>query len=166
MAIFVLFGLMLFLMLMRVHLPFGARIQGKAVKSVLLSLSERSLLQRRNVYSLGFVLLISALTGMLVGPAEVLVVVVALAIMSLPVRLLLTSEGVALNNVVYRPWNEFSGFSIERRRIVLHGREGLRPFSLPLLGVHQREVLPELRRHLKEVHPSSQAAAIRATRAV
>lgn len=150
MPVLFLFIAMLGLMLMRVHMPFGGtRYSGRVLKTINLSFPERLIMQRVNVYSLGGVLLLTVLTGMLATQVELLVVGVALIILFMPVRCVVTSEGVGINNVVFRPWSDFAGFSIERRRVRLEGREGTRPLNLPLLGGNQQAILPTVRRYLK-----------------
>jgi hypothetical protein len=51
---------MLIIMLMSIMLPFGAKITGKKVGAIRLNFRERLLLQRINIYAIGFVLLLSA----------------------------------------------------------------------------------------------------------
>jgi hypothetical protein len=150
---------MLMVMLMRVYLPLGVKVGGKVTQTIGLSLPEKALMQRMNVYAIGGVLLLTAVTGMLPTAIELIVVAVALGILMMPARILMTSEGIALNNVVYRPWNEFASFSCGPRRITLNGRDGARPLHLNLLPDHQKQALPVLRRHLSEAKASQ---AIRA----
>jgi hypothetical protein len=157
MALFLLFALMLLVMLMRVYLPHGARATGKVIRVTQLSLVERFLLQRVNLYAIGSVLLLMTVTGAIATGAQILVLLMAQALLLVPVRCKFTSDGVALNNVVFRPWSELAGFSVATRRIVLMGREGTRPLNLPLLADHQKEVLPILRRHLPEVPARKEA---------
>jgi hypothetical protein len=150
MPILFLFVAMLGLMLMRVHLPFGGtRYRGRVLKTVSLSFPERLIMQRVNVYAVGGILLLTTVTGLLSTQIELLVVGVAAIIMFLPVRITMTTEGVGINNVVFRPWTDFRGFAIERRRVQLIGQEGSRALNLPLLGGNQKTVLPTLRRFLK-----------------
>src|SRR6266436_4461291 len=104
MPIFILFGLMLAIMFMRVYMPMGVKSSGKVEKTAYLSLPERALLQRVNVYSIGVVLLLMTVTGYISGMAELVIVGVALLILALPMRYFLTSEGIGINNVVFRPW--------------------------------------------------------------
>jgi len=150
MPVFLLFALMLLVMLMRVYQPLGTKVAGKVDKIVSLSFPERALLQRVNVYCIGFVLLLMTLTGNISAPAEMLVILAAFSILALPLRFFVTNQGIGLGNVLYRPWSEFSAYRVEGRRIVLLGKEGVRPLSVPLLGDHQRELIPVLRRHLSE----------------
>ena len=151
MPVFILFATMLLFMLMRVYTPLGTKISGKVDKVINLSLPERSLLQRINVYSIGFVLLLMSITGVMETGVEVGVVFIALLLLLLPLRCILTTQGVALNNVVFRPWSDFTTFRLESRRVVLIGKEGNRPLNLPILATHQKELIPVLRRHLSEV---------------
>lgn len=157
MAIFLLFALMLLVMLMRVYLPRGTRTTGKVVRVVQLSLVERFLMQRVNLYAIGSVLLLMTVTDTIATGGQFLVLFIAQALLLVPVRCKLTSDGVGLNNVVFRPWSEFAGFSVASRRIVLVGREGTRPLNLPLLADHQKEVIPTLRRHLPEIAARKEA---------
>src|SRR6266545_6300931 len=127
MPIILLFVLMLFVMLMRVYMPKGTKVQGKVTHVFRLSLIERFLLQRVNLYAIGSVLFLMTVTGSISTAVEILVLLAAQILMALPVRFVLTSEGVALNNVVFRPWSDFASFSVASRRISLVGREGTRP---------------------------------------
>jgi hypothetical protein len=150
MPVFILFASMLLFMFMRVYAPIGAKASGKVDKVINLSLPERSLLQRVNVYSIGFVLLLMSITGVMATAVEIAVVLIASMIILLPLRCVLTSQGVGLNNVVFRPWSDFTTFRVESRRIVLVGKEGMRPLNLPIFAAHQSELIPVLRRHLSE----------------
>jgi len=150
MPVFILFASMLLFMFMRVYTPVGAKAGGRVDKVISLSLAERSLLQRVNVYSIGFVLLLMSVTGVVATGVEIAVIFIASMILLLPIRCLFTSQGVALNNVVFRRWSDFTMFRVESRRVVLVGKEGMRPLNLPILAAHQSELIPILRRHLSE----------------
>lgn len=136
-------------------------MRGRLEKTVSLSFVERSLMQRVNMYAIGGVLLLTTVAHLLPPSWELPIVLVAAAIMFIPVRYFFTTEGVAVNNVVFRPWTEFRGFSVERRRIVLEGQEGMRSLSLTLLPGKQEDVLPLLRQHLKPIE-SNQDSVTRA----
>ena len=150
MPVFILFASMLLFMFMRVYTPVGAKASGRVDKLISLSLPERALLQRVNVYSIGFVLLLMSVTGVMATGVEIAVVFIASMILLLPMRCILTTQGVALNNVIFRPWSDFTMFRVESRRIVLVGKEGMRPLNLPIFAAHQSELIPVLRRHLSE----------------
>jgi hypothetical protein len=149
---------MLALMLMRVHLPFGARIRGKPLATVRLSFMERAVMHRVNIYAIGIVLLLTSATGILATSWEMLIVLVAIGIVCLPVRYEITSDGIAVNNVVFRPWSELRSFEQERRRIRMEGAPGTRPLVLPLLAAKQDAIVAVLRRHLSATAPRDRAS--------
>jgi hypothetical protein len=159
MLIGLLFLLMLLVMLMRVYLPVGARRSGKEIKVVRLSLAERYLLQRVNLYAIGSVLVLMTVTNSISTPVLFFVLLSVQLITLIPVRCHLTSDGVGLNNVVFRPWSDFIGFSVSARRVALIAREGSRPLNLPVLGDHQKEAIAVLCRHLPEIKTGKEAAS-------
>jgi hypothetical protein len=150
MPLLILFAAMLALMLMRVYLPLnGAKPVGRPVATIHLSLMERILMQRVNIYAIGLVLLLTTVTGVLSPRWEMPIVFIALGLLFIPVRYVITTQGIGVNNVVFRPWEELSSVSAERRRIRIEGREGTRPLILSLLPGKQEDVLPVLRQYLK-----------------
>lgn len=161
MATFLLFALMLLVMLTRVYVPLGANIDGKVESTVPLSLIERAQLQRVNIYAIGLVLLLTVVSGLMPASGEILIVVIALGILMMPVRCVFTSKGVAINNVLFRPWSDFATFERSDRRLSLVGRDGTRPMRLTLLRDHQTQALPVLRRHLTEAKASRSVRAVR-----
>jgi hypothetical protein len=148
---------MLIFMLLRIYLPRGTRAKGKPVETVSLSLQERFNLQRLNLYAIAVFLFVCAVSGEVATGGLLLMVIAAQAVLMLPVRCVITSQGIALNNVVFRPWQDFTGFSVERRRLVLIGQDGTRPLNIPFLMVHQQEALPALRRFLPETKARKEA---------
>ena len=72
MPVLFLFACMLLLMFMRVRVPIGMKTPGKVVKVVDLTLPERALMHRVNIYSIGLVLLLTTITGVIAAPVEVL----------------------------------------------------------------------------------------------
>jgi hypothetical protein len=153
MALIALFGAMLLLMLLRVALPFGARIEGKPIGKVTLSFRERVRLQRTNVYAIGSVLLLGALTGDMPPAVEPFVIVGVVAILCIPVRYVFTDAGVALNRTVFRPWSDFTHFQTAPGRITLVPRPGLRLFHVVLAPARCQQVVPTVRRLLPERAP-------------
>jgi hypothetical protein len=156
-----LFVFMILFMLMRVYVPIGAKVTGKVQKTVFLTFQERSLMQRTNVYSIGGVMLLMVAAGVLPSAAVVLILLIITAVLAMPVRLMLTTEGAGINRVVFRPWSEFTSFTIEPRRIVLNGVAGTRPLNLPVLARNQKEIIPLLRKHLSEAHATGKAGVRR-----
>lgn len=144
MPLLLLFGSMLIIMLMRVAMPVGAPTTGKVVREVRLTLWERVLIQRTNLYAIGFVLVLAAVTGLVGGIWEMVVMGGVLAILTIPMRYRITTDGIAMNNVVFRSWGDFTGVDVKRRHIRLLPKEGQRPFDVRLLGPNQTEVMDVL----------------------
>jgi Amt family ammonium transporter len=130
MIVVFLFAMMLGIMLMRVYLPYGQRAQGRDRRTTTLDFHERLLLQRKNVYAIGVVLLITALGGLSSPLIQAVVVMAVLAILCIPVRYRLTDDGIGLNNVVFRRWEEFQGLVAGPRSYVLLGDNGAANFTI------------------------------------
>jgi hypothetical protein len=156
-VITVLFAFMLVFMLMRVYMPIGTKVKGKPVKTVSLSLQERFNLQRLNLYAIAVFLFVCVVTGELNTGGLIPMLIAAQVVLLLPVRCVITSQGVGLNNVVFRTWQDFTGFTREARRLVLIGQDGTRPLNIPFLAAHQKEVLPALQRFLPEAKARKEA---------
>ena len=137
MAIVLLLAVMLVIAAMRVFLPVGARVPGRPLGDVSLSWRERLLLQRTNMYLFGAVVLLGAASGALTGPLELVALLAAFAILTIPVRYRFTSEGIARNNVVFRAWSDFAGYREERSALVLEAVAGQRDFRLHVTGAHR-----------------------------
>ncbi len=108
MLVWFLVGCIFMLMLVRIGLPFGIRAEGSDVAKVALTFRERLLLHRVNMYTLGAVLILSAIGRWFSTPVEIALLLVALAIVKLPMRYQFTTKGIACNNVLFRRWQEFA----------------------------------------------------------
>lgn len=128
---YVLVGTMLCVMAARVAGPFGQRRAGRVLFEYRLGARERLLLHRTSIYTLGLVLLAGALTGALPRTAEFLGVLGALSIvLGIPAVYVLTDEGVGLNGVVFRRWEEFDGVGETRGGLRITGRPTLGDFRI------------------------------------
>lgn len=139
MGVLALFGLMLIIMLMRVGVPLGVRIDGQRIGEVRLSFRERVRLQRTNVYLITLALLLGAVSGWLPPLLELAVIAAVFAILAIPTRYVITSEGLALNQVVFRRWSEFRAVEARRGGLWLLARDGYRDFFLALAPARQFE---------------------------
>lgn len=139
---------MFIIAVLRVNMPFGAKTEGKPYGQITLSFRERMLLQRTNLYLIGAVILMSTLGGFLGGPLELIAFAAVLGVVMIPARYTLTSEGIALNNVVFRSWTDFSGYREERGSVVLEAIEGQRNFRLHVTGSNRDTAVKALSRLL------------------
>ena len=146
-----LFGSMLIVMLVRVAAPLGVRIEGEPIGRISLGWSERVRLQRTNVYAIGAVMLLASFTSSLPLIAVLAVMVGILAVLAIPTRYVLTTQGVALNRTVFRPWTDFSGFETDAKGIQLVPMPGVRGFRLIMSPPKSREVARTLQRFLTAV---------------
>ncbi len=152
MLVIPLFGLMIILMLMQVRVPIGQQVTGQVLGEHRLSLRERMLVQRRNLYAMGLILLLGTLGGWVTYPLELVVIAIAFAILLVPARYLFTSEGVALNNVLFRRWADFENYAVQGTRIRLNAPGRFASYSLFVSPSRQPEVLKLLKKYVKKVH--------------
>ena len=129
-AVMGLFAMMLIVMLMRVAIPLGVRIDGRRIAEFRLGFPERLRVQRTNVYFIGAALLLGSIAGWLPTVLEIAVIVGVFAILAIPQRYTFTDQGIAFNHVVFRRWSEFAEVGIRRDQMVLEGRPGSRNFSM------------------------------------
>jgi hypothetical protein len=148
MFVILLLTIMLAIMAMRVFLPIPAKVEGTPLGAITLSFRERLLLQRTNMYLVGAVILLGAVGGFVAGPLELIAMIATFAVLMIPARYQLTSSGIALNNVVYRPWTDFRGYRQERTSLVLEAVEGQRDLRLHVLGAHRDAAVKALSRTL------------------
>lgn len=128
----VLCGCMLIVSLMRVAAPIGQRMTGETLGVIPLGFRERLRLQRVNVYCLGVGLLLGTVGGWLRAPLNIVIVLAAYVIVSIPVQYTFTTAGIARNRVVYRGWDEFSGWTERTGGITLDGVAGAGMFPILL----------------------------------
>ena len=148
MAVYLLVGCFLILMLLRVGLPFGVKPEGTGIAKVALSFRERLHMHRANMYTLGLLLILSAIGQWFPATVEVVLIFVALGIVNLPMRYHFTSQGIACNNVLFRNWQDFSYVRVQGSRLTLVPRNGQSPLKLFVQVSRQKEILPYFRRFL------------------
>ena len=144
-------------MYMSVRLPFGVAQDGNSTKLVSITLQERLLLRHKNLYSLGVILLLSAMGHWFPTTVELGLLLLGLCINMLPTCYRFTTAGVACNNTTFRRWEEFTSVQIKGARLSFIPCSGLAPLKLVLLPSRQQEILPILEHFLKvqEQGPSS-----------
>jgi Amt family ammonium transporter len=151
MLVLALFGFMLIFMVMRVGLFFGSKAEGRKVGEIQLSFKERLIYHRTNVYAIGAVLLLMTLAGQVSSPIEMVVIVGTFAIITFPVRYIVTTEGIGLNNVLFRRWSEFRGMSLDKRQVLLVPTPEWRAMKLFFAPVAHKKDITMLRRFLAVV---------------
>src|SRR2546429_6288458 len=142
MLVSLLIGSLFILMYLSVRVPFGIALDGSPIKRVSLTLQERLLFRRRNLYLLGVILLLSAIGHWFPTTIELGLILLGLCINLVPTRYHLTTAGVACNNTTFRRWDEFTSVQIKGARLILTPRAGLASLKLVLFPSRQQEVLP------------------------
>jgi hypothetical protein len=148
MAIVAIFALMLLVTLMKVFLPKGIEVKGKQQFELKLTFIERLVYQRVNLYSLGAVLALMTVTGSIANGFQLLIIVVTEAILTIPVKVTATTQGLAINRVLFREWSEFAGFTTSGRLITLLPKDGSRSFNIPVLAERQDALVDAIGHHL------------------
>lgn len=158
MATVFLFGAMLIVMLIRVAPPLGVRIEGNPVGRITLGFRERVRMQRTNIYAIGGMLLLVSATSSMPLIGELAVIAGVLAILAIPSRYVLTTEGIAMNRSVFRRWSEFEAFVVDGAGIKMLPQPGVRGFRLVTTAPKSQEISKTLRRYLTVVHAERRRA--------
>jgi ammonium transporter, Amt family len=149
MLVWLLIGCFFMLMLVRIGLPFGIKSEGSVVATVTLTYREKLLLHRTNLYTLGALLVLSAIGKWFPTTVELVIILAALALVNLPVRYQFTTLGIACNNVLFRKWKEFEYVRYRGAKLTLMPRKGFSALPLTVLASRHDEVLPYFQRFLQ-----------------
>lgn len=140
MVVISLFGVMLLTMLTRVILPLGQKPEGMPIKQVSLPFRQRLLYHRTSIYLIGTAMVLGGVGGWLSFAFQVIIVMAVFAIVGVKIHYNFTSEGVALNNVVFRHWSEFEEVAGDHRQLRLNAKEQMRPFKILLPPAEAEEI--------------------------
>ena len=160
MVVITLFGIMLLTMLTRVVLPMGQKPQGTVIRQVTLPFRQRLLYHRTSIYLVGTAMVLGGLGGWLSFAYQVIIVMATFAIVGMKIRYTFTADGVGLNNVVFREWDEFTSVESDARGLKILAKDGMRPFKI-LLPLTENAAVTDLTTRL--VKYGGQVAEIRRT---
>src|SRR5260221_316245 len=149
MLVWLLIGCSFMLMLVRIGLPFGIKSEGSVVATVTLTYREKLLLHRTDLYALGALLVLGAIGKWFPTTVELVIILVALALINLPVRYQFTTVGIACNNVLFRKWKEFEYARYRGAKLTLVPRKSFGAIPLFVLASRQDEIFPYLQRILQ-----------------
>lgn len=139
-VVILIFGTMLMSMLTRVFLPIGQKSEGMVIQTVNLPYRYRLLYHRTSIYLIGTAVVLGGIGGWLNTMYEVIIIMATFAIVSIKIRYTFSSQGVALNNVVFRSWSEFKDYKQEPRYLRLEAKPGMRDFKALLPGQNRAEI--------------------------
>jgi Amt family ammonium transporter len=134
-------------------------VEGEIAADIQLDLRERLRYHRGALYSVGGLLLLGALTGLLSWPLEIVVIVGTIAVVQLPIRYRVTSQGIALNRLFFRRWSEFSGYRLNQRGIILAGKAGDGGLRLRVDRRHEEQIKAIIARRLPRMKEGPMPAA-------
>ncbi len=133
----------------------GATVEGKVQREFSLSFGERLRYHQFSIYSLGTLLVLGALSGLIHLTLELIAMTAMYVVVSRPIRYRLTSAGIAVNRVVFRPWSEFSGYEARRGSLRLVGAPGAGRFDIRVAIARYAPVTAVVSRYLPAVTTTS-----------
>lgn len=144
----ILIALMLMNMLAKSRPISKAFLPGKTLKVVPLSILSRIWIHRFGLSALITGLVLSYLAGWLPVNLIGMIAAFALVIVLLPMRLILTSQGLGIGDSMYMPWNRFSGLKINKLSVELENASFLQRIVLFLRSQEKQEVLKLIENHI------------------
>jgi len=126
----------------------AAATEGSPLGEVSLTFRERLQYHRGTVYAVAGLLVLGAVSGLVHTGIELLLAAATLAVVQVPVRYRFTSKGVALGRVLFRPWDEFQGYQVSKKGVVLVGKTGNGGFRFRTAGPRQDSVMSVVSRRL------------------
>lgn len=145
---FPIFGLILITMLVKARPFIRAQKPGQVMATVKLNIWQKMMVHRYSLYALGIVLVLGLLAGWLNGPMEWVIIVLTFAILLLPMQYTFTTQGIAVGDTIYRPWNEFSGYNIRGAQITLQHPAPLANLTLFVTTVEREKVIGFITRRI------------------
>jgi hypothetical protein len=123
---------------------------GKKLKSLPMGLVSRLQLQRSSLLALLVGVVFGASTGWLPMSTAGLVTALALLTILFPMQYTFTTQGVALGDGVFYPWNSFSGFIAREKRVELTHPSLFGKLTLFVKPADMNNVLQYVERYLKK----------------
>ena len=122
---------------------------GKAFKSLPMGLMSRIRLHRFSLMALGTGIAHGLLAGWLPLNTAGMIVAFAIVIVLFPMRYSLTTQGVALGEAMFYPWNSFSGFAPKKSSLELGHPSFWGRLTLFVHPAEMDSVVKHVTRHVK-----------------
>lgn len=143
---YALIALLLMAMLARTRPYRRLEKPGRVLAASGLVLPQKLLLHGRSLAALGTALAFGLAAGWMPASLAALVAAFALAILLMPVRCTLTTEGVAVGEAMFLPWKEFRRATVRDGRLDLRRASFLDRLSLSLTPAESGSVMRQVRR--------------------
>lgn len=125
-------------------------LPGKKLKTIPMGILSRFQLQRSSFLALLMGVVFGASTGWLPMSTAGLVTALALLTILLPMQYTFTTQGVALGDGVFYPWNGFSGFRANGKKLELTHPSFFGKLTLFVKPAEMNSVLQYLERYVKK----------------
>ena len=145
---FVLLAMILMSMLAKTRPYSKTALPGKTLIVTPLSILSKLWLHRFGLSALITGLAFTSLAGWLPINMVYLVAAFALVILLMPMKMTLTSQGLALGDGIYRPWKEFSGVKQNKARLELINRSLFTRVVLFLNPARNQQTLKLIENHI------------------
>jgi hypothetical protein len=129
-------------------------LPGKTLVVMPMSLLSKLWLHRFGLSALITGLALTSLTGWL--PVNMLYMVAAFAgvILLMPMKLTLTSQGLALGDGIYRPWKEFSSLKLNKASLELQNKSIFSKVVLFVNTAKNQQILKLIENHIPATLPN------------
>lgn len=127
------------------------RVEGTLVAEVSLNLRERIAYHRGAIYATAGLTLLGAVAGYITAPMELVVMMATLVVIQLPVRYRITTKGVALGRLLFRPYHEFVGHRLTKSGLFLVGKPGNGTFRFRTTGAQTDAALRAVAKNLNKL---------------
>jgi hypothetical protein len=148
-ATFILIVLLLMSMTARARPWKKAPLPGKPLETVPMGFFPKLFTYRSSLLALLTGCILGVAAGWLPLNMAAMVGIFALVIVLLPVRYSLTTKGVAVGDMFFRPWSEFSGFRAKKSTLELVHPSNFGRLTLFLKPAEMNNVLKYVERHIK-----------------
>ena len=126
-------------------------LQGKTLQTIPLGIIPRLVTHRSSLLALLSGCALGILTGWLPLIIAVLVGFFAVLIVLVPMRYTLTTKGVAVGEMMFRPWSDFSGFKAKKASLELEHSSTFGRLTLFVKPAEMGNVLQYVERHIHNV---------------
>jgi hypothetical protein len=143
------FGFILVTMLVKARpfIPTGK--PGQVLATIKLNFWQKLMVHRVSLYSLGIVIILGLFAGWLNSAMEWITLALAFAILLLPMKYTFTSQGIAVGDAIYRPWNEFNGYQIRGAQVTLRHPAPFANLTLFVTSVEREKIVGFITRRVR-----------------
>lgn len=154
------FGVILVTMMVKARPFVRVNMPGQVLGKVRLNFWQKMMVHRVSLYALGLVLMLGLLAGWISPPMEWIMLILAFAIMLMPMQYTFTTKGVAVGDAIFRSWNEFVGYKIRGSQITLRHSSPLANLTLFVTSVEREKILAYITRRIQSKSLSKGVKAI------